>query len=113
MSEIKCVSCKNTKNSNFFLNSKGGYNKCCYECVEKVKERNKLKKDQIKIYKKEYFKKNKEHLTILHKEYRKKNQEELRDFHEKYYELNKEHLREYAKKYRETKKKYLITLIHS
>ena len=86
------------------------YRNPCKECKKKyLKEYNKLKKEKLQEYRKEYYSKNKEHKLEYQKEYRKQNLNLIHEKQKKYnssvYPKTKEYKSEY---YKENKEEIII-----
>jgi len=69
-------------------------------CVNKQVPFQPLKKEKIKEYSKEHYKKNKEKIKDLSKEYYKENKEKRKKQIKEHYNNNKEKIKEYKKEYK-------------
>ncbi len=86
----KCAKCKMEKPiSNFHRNKnrKDGLKPYCKECIADYYNE---KKDEIKIYKDNWYIENREHLLEKAKLYQKENAEKIKEYKKTYYKINKE-----------------------
>ena len=70
------------------------------------------KKEKLKKYQQEYYKKNKETILKKCKKYRDDNKDKIRKYHKKHYIENKEEIDKKHKEYRETHKAEISTYHH-
>ena len=111
MGEIEkyCVRCRLVSPINCFkMNRKNAYNKCCDNCLIKMRKYQHENKEAIAMLQK-YYRNNKEAFRIYSKQWKIDNPEQFSNIHRIYYLENKDRLLEYGREYLKTHREKIRT----
>ena len=93
----------------YFRKDTNKYRNCCRSCTyERDKINKENKREEIKIYQKNYQQLNKERLSLKQKEYNERNKEKIYKKNKEWRNNNIEKVKEYGKNYFQTNKKEII-----